>query len=544
ILLFLFLLLSDATSNLAFAKEDTHPMKRDNDYEVVIIGAGIGGLMCGNFLAQRGIKTLICEQYHQPGGCMQGFTREGFYFDACDQSFESAWVIFPLLKKLGILEKVQFEFTDYRLILPDADISINSFDGLISQFKQAFPEEAKGVEDYFTDIRKMTELIEGMFEKDTNPFIEGGWKKIAAVLKFIFNGGIFYVGSLKEYNNIVARQWLEQYFTDPRLLNALSKLGYKDWSAMNFAITWYCWLKDYWYPKGGIQGFSNLLAETFQNRGGTIKYNTMVDKILLKDGRAVGVRTKDGSEIRSRYVVSSCDYKQTLLKLLPSDVITQEDREMLEKAEVSETFVSVYLALNLAQEELRKYTKAHHVWLISSYDPLDFVGMKYDKDFHRKTWIELSSPGSGDKSLVPEEKSALIIQALSSYDWMDKWKTGPNGESTPEYHALADDMANGLIEEVEKRIIPGLRDKIVFKEIATPITKERLTLNIKGATGGWTWHPQKSYAKVGLKKWGGDYRTPVKNLYAASQWALQSGCVPRAALAGKDVADIILTVSK
>jgi phytoene dehydrogenase-like protein len=96
-------------------------MNQDNDYEVIIIGAGIGGLMCGNFLAQsnppispfskggrRGIKTLICEQYHQPGGCMTGFTRDGFYFDACDQSFESAWVIFPLLKKLGILEKVQF----------------------------------------------------------------------------------------------------------------------------------------------------------------------------------------------------------------------------------------------------------------------------------------------------------------------------------------------------------------------------------------------------------------------------------------------------
>lgn len=69
-----------------------------HDYDVAIIGAGIGGLMCGNFLAQKGIKTIIFEQHHYPGGCMSSFTRGGFTFDSCDQSFESAWTVFPLLR--------------------------------------------------------------------------------------------------------------------------------------------------------------------------------------------------------------------------------------------------------------------------------------------------------------------------------------------------------------------------------------------------------------------------------------------------------------
>ncbi len=105
------------------------------DYDVAIIGAGIGGLMCGNFLAKNGIKTLICERRELPGGYMSGFYRNGFYFDAADQSFESMWAVFPLMKRLGLLEKIAFKKADYRFVLPEADIILDSYIGVTKQFQ-------------------------------------------------------------------------------------------------------------------------------------------------------------------------------------------------------------------------------------------------------------------------------------------------------------------------------------------------------------------------------------------------------------------------
>jgi len=60
----------------------------EKNYEIIVVGAGISGLVAANLLAKKGRKVLLLEQNHQAGGCMAGFRRNGFYFDAGDQSFE------------------------------------------------------------------------------------------------------------------------------------------------------------------------------------------------------------------------------------------------------------------------------------------------------------------------------------------------------------------------------------------------------------------------------------------------------------------------
>jgi phytoene dehydrogenase-like protein len=67
-------------------------------YDVLIVGAGLSGLICANYLARAGKRVLLLEQNHQPGGNMSGFRRRGFYFDAGDQSFESLGIVFPILR--------------------------------------------------------------------------------------------------------------------------------------------------------------------------------------------------------------------------------------------------------------------------------------------------------------------------------------------------------------------------------------------------------------------------------------------------------------
>ena len=73
-------------------------------YDAVIIGSGISGLVCGNYLAKAGMKVLIAEQHHKPGGYCTSFTRRGFTFDAAAHSFGG-------YRENGILRKVFQDFS-------------------------------------------------------------------------------------------------------------------------------------------------------------------------------------------------------------------------------------------------------------------------------------------------------------------------------------------------------------------------------------------------------------------------------------------------
>ncbi len=132
-------------------------------YDAIVIGAGMGGLMCGNFLACGGKKVLMLEHNHQPGGLMAGFRRKGFYFDAGDQSVESAGILFPLLGQLGLHDPADWERAMYRLVLPGMDHVVDDFKETAEAFCRAFPADQPGIgmelkPKLMDEMRKLLEL--------------------------------------------------------------------------------------------------------------------------------------------------------------------------------------------------------------------------------------------------------------------------------------------------------------------------------------------------------------------------------------------------
>ena len=80
-------------------------MKSKKKYDVTIIGAGIGGLVCGTYLAKAGLRVLLIEKNDNPGGCCVSFKRKGIRFDAGAHIFGSCGkhgILFNMLKKLGV----------------------------------------------------------------------------------------------------------------------------------------------------------------------------------------------------------------------------------------------------------------------------------------------------------------------------------------------------------------------------------------------------------------------------------------------------------
>ena len=87
----------------------------------------------------RDVKTLVLEQNHHTGGNMSGFRRKGFYFDGGDQSFESLGIVFPILDELGLLDKLRWHKARFRMVSPEFDFCVDSFEEVEGALQAAFP---------------------------------------------------------------------------------------------------------------------------------------------------------------------------------------------------------------------------------------------------------------------------------------------------------------------------------------------------------------------------------------------------------------------
>lgn len=495
----------------------------DPEYDVIVIGAGIGGLTCAAALVKGCRKVLVCEQHSQPGGYVTSFERKGFAFDGGTQSLSWSCWIFPILKDLGILDKTKLVKISYQIVTSDVDLKLESIQTIVSELKRMFPEDSNGIETYF---RIISEFIVDL-TKIAPAFMDVAiplrrWKKILFYLKLPICHFRFLVKMIK-YSKTTAKDLVDSYITNEKLKFLLSSRS----SIITEAMNWHWFIEDNWWPVGGMQKLANLFAEMIKEGDGIISLGTKVEKILIENRRAVGVKLENGNEIRSRFVVSNVDYKQTFTKLVGSIHLEKDFIKRVEKAKVSNSVLSVYLGVDVNKEALKKI-RAQHVICYLAYerksikDP-DFY--KYCSDF----WICI--PSLVDDSLAPKGKSVIIIQASASYDYMDKWQT-ENRKRTKAYKELKQKVANELIATAEK-IIPELSKHIDVIEVATPLTMERYTLNTNGATTGWGEGFHKGF-------FGGSIRTPIKNLYVVGHWSFNIGGVAPAMLAGKKAAEDIL----
>ena len=315
-------------------------------------------------------------------------------------------------------------------------------------------------------------------------------------------------------------EFAARYFEkDSKLYKLFSGFGYPDMPALFLGGALSGIFSDCWTVKGGMQSWADVLAENFIKTGGDLQLNSYVEKIITKDGAAVGVFCKDRI-YNADYLISAGDYKKTFLQLLDDkSLLPQKLMDDIAKAAVSEGFFTVYLGLKMPNEELSKYMQVPHVFTANNKPGYDIYNSA-DPEFFSKTSVSLYSPSMVNPQLAPQGKSSLMLQTLVPDQWMNNWGGG-DGEI---YRQLKGKAMDAMIEDAS-RLIPGLKESIEFKDAATPLTYERFTRNTAGASSAWSWNPKKKFYQNTLSV---NIMTPVKNLFISSCWAMQIGGVPGA----------------
>lgn len=323
-----------------------------------------------------------------------------------------------------------------------------------------------------------------------------------------------------EFGDITSSEFAAQYFEkDSKLFDLFSRFSYPDMSTIFVATALSGVFRDIWTVKGGLQSWANILAQHFTGQGGDLQLKTHVDRIITKNKAVVGVTCQD-IFYEADYVISAADYKRTFLKLLDDkSLIPVETWDNIENAAVSEGFFTVYLVLNMPGEQFTKHMQHSHVYSLDFKPGYDIYNPD-DHEFFEKTAFYLYSPSMMDARLAPRGQSSLMIQCRVPHHWMENW----GGGNKATYSELKERAMDILIDRASG-MIPGLKDHIKFKDAATPLTYERYTENTDGASSAWSWNPKKAFFKNAI---GTYVKTPVKNLYIGSSWAMQVGGVPGA----------------
>lgn len=489
-------------------------MQTPSSPTVIIIGGGIAGLSTGVYAQLNGYHSRIYEMHDQPGGLVTAWKRKGYSIDGCIHwlSFSSPKSkSYKLWEDIGLIqERKMFDPEIFSRIEGRGGQVLNLYsdiDRLEAELLRAGPEDAKIIHELCGAIRAFTRFDPPSDVNSLADLVKSAAKLpgMLVAMPLFTKWGRMSMGDLAER------------FQNPFLRETFQKLWYPSMSAMGLLFTFaMLHTKTAGYPIGGSLPMSRAVEKRYCDLGGEIFYKTRVEKILVENGRAVGVRLANGREERADAVISAADGHATIFEMLDGRFIDDSIRERYEKTEMFPPVVYIGLGVN---EEIREpYGLTTGVSFYPD-QPFEVAGQSIDR-------LEVTIYNF-DPTLAPAGKTVMTLMFPTSYQY---WKE-LHGE--PErYEAEKQRVALEVIDRLGKRF-PEIAGKVEMADVATPVTFERYTGNWQGSFEGWLPTP-KDMMKGMSKTLPG-----LSDFYMAGQWVSPGGGLPSGVMTGRAVVQML-----
>ncbi|MGE5370596.1 MAG: phytoene desaturase family protein [Solirubrobacterales bacterium] len=494
-------------------------------FDAVVIGAGNGGLTAAASLARAGVKTLLLERHNIPGGCATSFCRGRFEFEVALHQLsglglpENPGPLRTFLNQFGVPERCEFVAMEnlYRIIVPgklDLILPANR-EGSTKALVERFPEEKAGIEGLIDLIyRFFYEMAGAFFLRDPEQSAE----KYPLLARY----------ALKPSAEV-----MDEFIQDPLLRLAMGVywsymgvspqyLTFMDYAMLYFAY----WEWKPYHVKHGSQAMSSAILDDFLAHGGQTRFQCGAKKILIEDGRIVGVETEYGDVIETRAVVSNASSLDTYVELIGEEHIPEDQFKVFAGQTVGPSSLTLYVGLDCPPEE------------VGINEATNFIGDTVDmeKQFAATRRIDtkddallLSCYNLVDPDASPPGTSQIAIVDLQ---YAEPWLAVPPSD----YHRTKFECAETLLQRVEQ-VFPGFRSHIEEIEVATPLTHMRYLNTPGGAIYGFDQYAKDSNLFI-------SQAAPVKGLALAGAWAGAGGFQPSLMSGGTAAKAIIRYLGK
>ncbi len=508
-----------------------------NKYDVAIIGGGISGLTLGALLGKFGFSCCIVEKETHPGGYLAGFKRKDFFFDTAihwlNQFNEEgiAHRCFSFIDenypKPVSLQKIQRYKTDDFNILVSDDI-----ESVKADFIKYFPEEEKGIRKFFGHVNELAHASHKL----------ANFARSAQTMT-VFDKALFYTRALPAVFPLIkhlkytgdkgVKKGLAKYFKNNEIKDIFSSES--DLLSCLFPLAWAKNGDYYSTPAGGSIAFIKWLSEINTGLNNDIFLNAKVTSILTRKNRAEGIefiKNNRKGTLLSKYVVIASDLITAYREMLPAGTIPEKKIKIIEDSVQYKSGFTVSAALDCPAEELGFGEEL----ILLFKNNLEREKHEEADPFFSK--LNVLAPSVRDKSVCPEDKGIVSIYMNADFEKYEFWQTktdeSGNRIQGEAYHKLKNDIAQKMIQRVDREINPEFSKHILFYEVATPITYHRYTGNYKGTIMG------AKPGKENMKNKVDSYLTPVENLLTGGQWAELGGGVPITSKAAMNTTLIIL----
>ncbi len=458
------------------------------NYDVIVIGAGNGGLASAATLAEKGKSVAIFEKHNIPGGCGTSFRRGRFEFEvALHQlsslgSKEKPGELRKQFERYGIADKIEWiEIQElFRVNFPDGTgVSLPADRKQCeAHLCKEFPAEKENILRYFQAVYDF--CAQSADFAAASAASTGG--EPSAVKKKIME-----VVFPKKYPALAAyamrstQDVLDEFFKDQKLQLALSAywcfMGMPPsrfpWAILAKCTAFYIEDKPY-YLKGTSMMMNQSILESARENGADIYMNCGIDKLLLEGNKVVGVRTETGEEYRAKKIISNISPITTYGSLLEKDQIPEAAKEYLKPYTVGISALTCFIGLDCTPEEIGFHTSftLNYKSFDANEDFKDAYKLLPENDPLVATCYTVDDP-----SVSPEGTSIITAGTLK---YAGEWE-----QLTPEqYYEKKYEAGQRIVDRLEE-MYPGFKDHIEEIEIATPLTHMRYLNHPGGAIYGY-----------------------------------------------------------